>query len=100
LSLDTSGNLRVITSNSFTNITTSTTTTCKSGAGTLRSITINQAGTSASTAVVYDNTAGSGTKIGTLDTLSGSRTLTYDVSFATGLTIVTTGAPDLTISWR
>lgn len=88
--------------NTYTNITTATTTTVKSGAGVLHTICVNSLGTVASTATVYDNTAGSGTKIGTLNTLALLGCQTYDVSFATGLTIVTTGtiAPDLTTSSR
>jgi hypothetical protein len=88
--------------NSYTNITTATTTTPKSGGGVLHTICVNALGTVASSATVYDNTAGSGTKIATLNTLALLGCQTYDVTFATGLTIVTTGtvAPDLTASWR
>lgn len=89
-------------SNSFTNITTATTTVVKSGAGSLHSVTINSLGTIASTVTIYDNTAGSGSKIGTIDSLTLKGTFTYDVAFATGLTIVSTGtvAPDISVSWR
>ncbi len=84
------------------NITTSTTTVVKSGAGTLHGINVNTLGTVASTAVVYDNTAGSGTKLATIDTLTVGNVgwNQYDVAFATGLTIVTTGAPDITVSYK
>lgn len=89
-------------SNNFTNITTSTTTTVKSGAGTLAGVTVNTKGTVASTITIYDNTAGSGTKIGTIDSLNLSGQFVFNVAFATGLTLVTTGtlAPDITVSWR
>jgi hypothetical protein len=88
--------------NTYTNITTATTTTVKSGAGVLHTVCVNTLGTVASAAVVYDNTAASGTKIATLNTLALLGCQTYDVAFATGLTIVTTGtvAPDITISSR
>lgn len=88
--------------NSFSNITTATTTAVKSGAGILHTICVNSLGTVASTATVYDNTAGSGTKIATLNTLALLGCQTYDVAFSTGLTIVSTGtvAPDITVSYR
>ena len=57
----------------------------------------------ANTATVYDNTAGSGTKIATIDTTLGRAVaLILDVAFATGLTVVTaTGtAADLTVAYR
>lgn len=88
---------------SYTNITTATTTTVKSGAGLLESITINKAVASA-TVAIYDNTAGSGTLIGTVTmpaTLLASQTvLFYSVKFNTGLTLVTVGAQDMTVAWR
>jgi hypothetical protein len=89
---------------SYLNITTATTTTVKSGAGTLHVIAINTPVASA-TITVYDNTAGSGTKIGTIS-LGGTLAndvydpVLLDVSFGTGLTIVTSGATDLTIGYR
>lgn len=91
-------------SNSFANITSGTTTNVKSGSGTLSKITINTL-IAAATITIYDNTAASGTKIGTItlqSTITGSDpvTLTYDISFATGLTIVTSGSTDLTVSYR
>lgn len=82
-------------------ISTNTTTTVKSGAGFLHTLTINTKGASSNVLTVYDNTAGSGTKIATIDTTTGVTTLTFDVGFATGLTIVTaTGtAADVTVSY-
>ena len=87
---------------SFQNITTATTTTVKSGAGVLRGVTVNTKGTIASTIVIYDNIAGSGTIIGTIDSLNLAGQFVFDVAFATGLTLVTTGtvAPDITVSYR
>jgi hypothetical protein len=87
---------------SFAHIATSTTTTVKSGAGILHTLTVNNLGTVASTTTIYDNTAGSGTVIAIINTLAGQTSYVYDVVFATGLTIVTTGtvAPDITVSYR
>ncbi len=87
----------------FGNMTTSTTTTFKSGAGVLHTVTINQLGTVASTVSIFYNTAGSGTSIAVLNSLStGEGTYTYDVAFTTGLTVTTTGtaAPNVTVSYR
>lgn len=87
---------------SFSNITTNTTTVVKSGEGFLHSICVNTKGATANTAAIYDNTAASGTKIGTLDTTAAVGCMVYDIRFGTGLTVVTaTGtAPDLTVSYR
>lgn len=87
---------------SFAHISTATTTTVKSGAGYLHTLSVNGLGTVASTTTVYDNTAGSGTVIAVINTLAGQESYVYDVAFATGLTIVTTGtvAPDITVSYR
>lgn len=88
----------------FTNITTATTTTVKSGKGILHKLVMNTYVASA-TITIYDNTAGSGTKIGTLtlpSTVTGDTPLTlpYDLQFSTGLTLVTSGATDLTVIYR
>lgn len=87
---------------SFAHISTATTTTVKSGAGVLHTLTVNNLGTVASVTAVYDNIAGSGTVIAVINTLAGQESYLYDVAFATGLTIVTTGtvAPDITVSYR
>jgi hypothetical protein len=96
---------RMMTIGSFndTNITTATTTTVKSGSGYLNAIIINKAVVS-TTITIYDNTAGSGTLIGTITyggTLLNDPPImaTYNCNFVTGLTIVTSGATDLTVSW-
>ncbi|MCA1832561.1 MAG: hypothetical protein LC750_07490 [Actinobacteria bacterium] len=90
---------RVESSFLFSNITTATTTTIKSGAGLLHAVVINTRGV-ASTATVYDNTAGSGTKIATIDTTLSTTAFLYDAAFATGLTVVTVGTADLTFTYR
>lgn len=89
-------------SDTYLNVAAGTATTVvKSGAGTLARISINTKGASANVITVYDNTAGSGTKIATIDGTS-DRDHVYDVAFATGLTIVSatgTGA-DYTVAYR
>lgn len=75
------------------------TTTIKSGAGFLHTITVGTVGAT-DTITVYDNTAGSGTVIAVInDATSGTYTL--DVGFITGLTIVIAGttAPDVTVAY-
>lgn len=87
----------------FANINTIATTTVKSGAGELQGITIN---TPVANAVItiYNNTAGSGAKIGTI-TLpaallsSGPIHVPYGVAFSTGLTLVTSTTMDITVSY-
>ena len=85
-------------SNAYANIVTATTTTAKSGSGILEKIVVNTVGSS-STATVYDNTAGSGTKIATINT-DTKLTFKYGCRFGTGLTIVTVGTPDITVVYR
>ncbi|HPQ09879.1 MAG TPA: hypothetical protein PLQ98_00965 [Bacillota bacterium] len=83
---------------SYSYISSATTTTVKSGAGFLNAITITEA--VASTIIVYDNTAGSGTIIASFVASAGVGTYHFNVSFGTGLTIVTAGASKLTTSYR
>lgn len=81
---------------SVANITTQTTTTLKTGPGILHNIIINTP-LASGVITIYDNTAGSGTVIGTI-TLPGTLLSTgpisvpYHANFNTGLTIVTSGA--------
>lgn len=89
---------------SYSNITTATTTTVKSGAGVLLGVNVNTLVASA-TITVYDNTAGSGTKIGTItlpSTITGDDPIpiSLGIAFTTGLTLVTSGLTDLTVSYR
>lgn len=83
-----------------TRIATATTTTLRTGAGVLRSISV---GLIASCSIaVYDNTAGSGTLIHgiTVPPLGQPFTLLYDRTFDTGLTLVTTGGTlDVHVTW-
>jgi hypothetical protein len=89
---------------SYTNITSATTTTIASGAGVLRALTINTFVASA-TIKIYDNTAGSGTPIATLtlpSTITGDApcSIPFEAAFTTGLTVVTSGATDITVLAR
>jgi hypothetical protein len=88
----------------YQNITTATTTTVKSGNGTLHAIVVNTNVASA-TIKIYDNTAASGTVIGTItlpSTITGADPfeILYDAAFSLGLTIVTSGATDLTVLYK
>lgn len=83
---------------SYQAITTAATTTVKSGSGFLHAITIT--GGVAGTISIWDNTAGSGTSIGFIDVGYSYDRFPMNVSFATGLTIVTSQAIKLTISYR
>lgn len=93
----------------FTNITTNTTTTVKSGSGYVNGFTVNNPAllTVANlTVTVYDNTAASGTKIGTYTVPFGLTTavpffVPIRCSFSTGLTVVTAGptvTADITVT--
>jgi hypothetical protein len=90
----------VITAYRYLNITGQTTTVVKSGGGILHTICVNTPAAT-ETITVYDNTAASGTKIGTVTVFAATNPcLTYDVNFTTGLTIVTaTASSDLTVSY-
>lgn len=79
------------------NITTNTTTILKRTPGNLHRIAINEF-QSSNTAIVYDNTAGSGAIIARIET-SVEGTFEYQTEFLIGLTVVTAGgtAGDLTV---
>jgi hypothetical protein len=106
----TADRLKVEQRNSFSNITTNTTTTVKSGSGLLHSISVNNPAAitvTALTMTIYDNTAASGTKIGTftvpLLTTAEPFSIPFDAAFAVGLTVVTAGptvAADITVNYR
>lgn len=91
--------------NSYLNIVAGqATTTVKSGAGFLHSITFNSAATATNVTTVYDNTAASGTVVAipAATTATIPVTLTYDVAFTIGLTIITATAngSNMTVSYR
>lgn len=81
-----------------TPISTATTTTVKSGAGTLASIRV--LGGTMGNVTVYDNTAASGTILVPAVTPAAGQILLSDVGFVTGLTIVTAAATILVVTWR
>lgn len=87
----------------FSNITTATTTVVKSGAGTLSNLIINTP-IASSTITLYNNTTATGAKIATITlpaTITGESpfVLDYNLAFSTGLTIVTSGATDITVTY-
>jgi hypothetical protein len=85
----------------YKNITTDATTTLKSAPGYLHTVCVNTPAATG-TITIYDNTAGSGTKIGTITSFASvGGCFIYDVAFWTGLTIVTaTATPDVTVTFR
>jgi hypothetical protein len=87
--------------NSYNNITGQATTVVKAGPGMLHSITFNTP-VATETVTIFDNTAGSGTKIATITVPASPMpvTLFYDVRFSIGLTIVTaTASSDITVAF-
>jgi hypothetical protein len=86
----------------YGHITTATTTTLKSGAGVVHTICVNSLGTVASSLTVDDATSATTPTIAVINSLTLLGCQTFDVAFATGLTIVSTGtvAPDVTVSYR
>lgn len=86
---------------SYATIKTLATTTIKSGAGFVHSITI--IGGTLGTIAVYDNTAASGTEIIPSFTPTATLpcpTMILDETFSTGLTIITGAATIINISYR
>lgn len=90
---------------SYSNVTADT--AVKSGAGFLHTVTImpTDAAATAGTIVLYDNTAESGTIIGTITVTAAwvaPVTLTFDCSFSTGLYVgfTTTADVNVTVSYR
>ncbi len=87
----------------YTNVLTATTTAVKSGSGYLKRIVINKP-VASGVITIYDNTAGSGTKIATIThpatLLQGEINIDYDVRFSVGLTVVTSSTDDITIVWK
>lgn len=89
---------------SYKNITSATTTLVKTGPGTLHSITVNTPVLSG--VIEFDDALTNTTpKIGTITYPStllndGANTTLYDIAFATGLSITTTGTMDITIAYK
>lgn len=84
------------------NITTSTTTQVKTGAGILFGLSINT-GQAGASVTLLDGTGGAGTKIGTFSAAAqGGPTFPQaGIAFATGLSVVTAGATpaDVTVTY-
>ena len=96
---------RVVTAEggSFKNIIATTTSSAtlslvKSGAGFLHAVIVNS--TAAGAVTIYDNTAASGTKVGTLKASVVEGSYIYNVKFSTGLWIDNASNMNLTISYR
>ena len=70
----------------------------KSGAGFLNTVIVNT--TAAGTVIFYDNTAPSGTKIGTFKASIGEGLYQFQCKFSTGLYVETATGSDLTITYR
>lgn len=90
--------LKVEIRDTGTYISTAATTLIKTGQGRLSKVTV-QGGT-AGTIILYDNTAGSGTILASFDSTNALETYLFDIQFLTGLTVVTSAATKLTVTWR
>lgn len=88
---------------SYSNIAAAGTVVVKSGAGVLKRIVVNKT-VALSVTTIYDNTAASGTKIGTITQpaalLTSNAAFPFDCKFNTGLTIVTSLGDDITVVYR
>lgn len=84
----------------YAHITTAGTYLLKNTAGTLHKIVMNNAGGTLVT--VYDNITATAPIMAVINTPAQANpvTLSYDVAFSTGLTIVTTGTWDLTVVYQ
>jgi len=80
-----------------THITTSTTTLVHTGPCVFHAVVVNTKGTVASQLKVYDGIDASGTLLAIIDSLNLSGTFSFDIACVTGIAVVTTGAPDVTI---
>lgn len=88
---------QVYTSGSVTPISTGTTTLVATNACTLHTITVT--GGTTGTIKVYDAITATGTPKIDFDTTNTIATYTFDIAFATGMTIVTSASTKLTVSW-
>lgn len=87
----------------YRNITTATTTTVTTHKGRLVGISVNKA-VASSVITVYDNTAGSGTKIATITQpgtlLASNAQFNFNVGVDIGITVVTSSTDDITIIYE
>lgn len=88
---------RLITNSTYKYISGAATTILKYGAGTLHTIVNND---NAGSVIVYDNTAGSGAIIASIDLAKVLGTLSFDAPFSNGLTLVSTGSIKITVSYE
>lgn len=80
-------------------ISTAATTVAKASSGELGYI--NVTGGTAGTIIVYDNTAASGTILASFDSTNALQTYEFGgIRFKIGLTVVTSAATKLTVSFR
>ena len=84
--------------NNATYISTATTTVVKTGAGLLHAVVVT--GGTAGTIIGYDNTTASGTILFSFDSTNALESYQFNVSFAVGLTVVTSANTKLTVSAR
>lgn len=84
--------------NNSTYISTATTTTVKTGRGTLKAIVIGE--TAAGAITIYDNTAASGTILGAFKASVVEGQYEFNCRFQTGLTVVTGGASKISVIWE
>ncbi len=84
----------------YTHITTNTTTLCKAGKGTFHKLIFNNPTDEVIT--IYDSLTAAGEIIAIIDNAAGADpySLTYDINFSVGLTILTLGSPDLTVTFN
>jgi len=81
---------------SYAHITGAATTVVKSSAGQVHSVNVNTAGT---TVTVYDGaSSNAATVVAVIGAVTGSFVL--DADFASGIVVVTTGTPDVTITYQ
>lgn len=90
--------LQVEQTSNYAYISTATTTVVKSGSGFLHTLTV-QGGT-AGTIIIYDNTSAAVPIMLSFDSTASYETYEVDVSFATGLTVVTSAATKITVAYR
>lgn len=86
-----------MTTNTFEHISLAGTYVVKSGSGYFHTLVINT--TVASTIVLYDGTSATGRVIASLQASAGLGTYFYGLNFLNGLTIVTAGDSDITVSY-
>lgn len=99
--VDAAGRLFAETPYTLTNYSTNqTATVIKAAPGFLHSVTINTKGTTASAVSIFDHASSASNPIGVIDSLNLSGTFVYNGNLANGLVITTTGAPNVTVSWR